>query len=418
MEDKVEKAKALDIVNTREVKVEYDLDSQIFSLLQSEPFFARISRYVTKYATYSIPTAGVRINLESFNFELFYNPKFFASLPKEQVLGVLMHEFYHIALAHCTTRKVEGVPHDIQNVAMDLAINGLPNMVNKLPEIDCFPGKGQFAEYPAEKAFEWYLKQLCKDKDKNDSDKSKGEGSDSFDDHSGWSENENSSGSEIDNAKQVAAQKFKDIIQKAAEEADQAAYSGQDGEGWGSVSSSIRKTIRDSFCHKLDPKSIFSYFCKTSVRASRKHRITKINKRWQYIHPGRVFERRARIAIAVDQSGSVSDEMLEKIFSWMSDLAKYCEFTVVPFDDRVFEDKIYVWKKGEKRKRERVLCGGTNFNAPTNYINKNDFDGLVIYTDMCADKPGRCNVNRLWITDAYHAKHPYFQCTERVLVID
>lgn len=420
--------KDIEIVDVKQVPVEYDLDAKIFNLLREEPFFARISRYVTKHATYSIPTAGVRINLETFNFELLYNPKFLASLPEEHVLGVLMHEFYHIALAHCTTRKVEGVDHKTQNIAADLAINGLPNMVGKLPDFCCFPGKGHFADYPAEKAFEWYLKQLLKDQKNNKekgekgekgegNDSSDGSGSDSFDDHSGWNEKDDSDDS-FDNAKQVAAQKFKDIIQKAAQECDKDEYSGSANSGWGSVSQSIRKEIRASFEYKLDPKTVFSYFCKTSVRASRKHRITKINKRWQYIHPGRVFERRARIAIAVDQSGSVSDEMLTKIFSWMGDLAKFCEFTVVPFDDKVFEEKVYVWKKGEKRKRERVLCGGTNFDAPTVYVNKNDFDGLIIYTDMCAPAPVRCNVRRLWITDRYHAQHPMFTITEKVLVID
>lgn len=400
----------LDIVDTKETEVEFDLDFSIHSLLQNEPFFARVSRYITKYATYSIPTCGILLNKDTMNFELAYNPKFMASLSKEHQLGVLMHEFYHPSLGHCTSRKVEGVPFKLQNVAMDLAINSLPNMLGKLPAIACVPGvPGSFEQLPQGKAFEWYLKQLLSDREKN-------EGQDSFDSHDGWME-ETDEDESMDNAKQIAKQKFKDIIMKAVEECEKNQIEGR-GNAWGTVSQETRKLIKDSLAHKMDPKAIFSYFCKTSIRASRKHRITKINRRWAYIHPGRVWERRAKIGIAVDQSGSVSDEMLEKIFSWMNELAKFVEFTVIPFDDKVFEEKVYVWKKGTKAKRERVLCGGTNFNAPTDYVNKSDLDALVVFTDLCAEKPKKCRLPRLWLTDRYHAIHPYFTTSEKILVID
>ena len=39
----------------------------------------------------------------------------------------------------------------------------------------------------------------------------------------------------------------------------------------------------------------------------------------------------------------------------MNKLASLAEFTVIPFDTDVAKDKIFVWKKGENRKKERVL---------------------------------------------------------------
>ena len=85
----------------------------------------------------------------------------------------------------------------------------------------------------------------------------------------------------------------------------------------------------------------------------------------------------------------------------------------------VFEEKIYVWRKGQKRKRERVLYGGTDFNAPTKWVNKNKFDGHLVITDMMAPKPVRSNCQRMWVTDRYGARSNYFQPTgERVLVLD
>ena len=115
---------------------------------------------------------------------------------------------------------------------------------------------------------------------------------------------------------------------------------------------------------KLDPKKVLASFIKASVAADKKTSVTKRNRRLPGLKFGRKVQHRANIAISIDQSGSVSDELLGKVFTWLNDFAKFASFTVVPFDHEVFEDKVYVWKKGQKRQRERVLCGGTDFNAP------------------------------------------------------
>ena len=155
------------------------------------------------------------------------------------------------------------------------------------------------------------------------------------------------------------------------------------------------------------------------MNADKKTSVTKRNRRLPMKKFGRKYDRRASIAISIDQSGSVSDELLSKVFGWLNEFAKFASFTVIPFDSEVFEEKIYVWKKGEKRKRERVLYGGTNFDAPTQWVNKNNFDGHLVITDMMAPKPVRSNCQRMWITDSYGAKCSYFKPTgERVLILE
>jgi predicted metal-dependent peptidase len=126
----------------------------------------------------------------------------------------------------------------------------------------------------------------------------------------------------------------------------------------------------------------------------------------------------ASIAVSIDQSGSVDDRMLGAFFSELNKLADIATFTVVPFDTRVAEDKVYVWKKGETRKWERVMCGGTDFNPPTEFVNKGGFDGHIVLTDMCAPKPKASKCQRMWMTTKYYAEHPYFKTNERVIAID
>ena len=74
----------------------FDLNMHTARLLMREPFFAALSRRIDKIASTAIPTAGVRVNPDSAQFELMYNPEFMASLSDEHKQGILMHEFYHL----------------------------------------------------------------------------------------------------------------------------------------------------------------------------------------------------------------------------------------------------------------------------------------------------------------------------------
>ena len=394
----------------------FDLKLHAYRLLMDEPFFAALSRKIEKRADYGIPTAGVRVDPDSAQFEMVYNPDFFASLPEEQVRGVLKHEFYHLIFEHVTSRKPEGVPHKAWNIAADLAINS--HLQGELPENCCMPGVGPFEDLPLHKTAEWYLANLPQKDEGDEGGSGSGEGGEgegdpqdgNFDDHSGWDDNADSPQQQA--ANQMAKERLKNAMKEAAKEASQSA------KGWGSMSAEVKEDILKRLESKVDWKKVLRYFIKTSQRASRRSSVKRINKRYAYIHPGKKVLRQAKIAIAIDQSGSVSDEMLSAFFGELNSLAKLAEFTVVPFDTHVDESKVYVWKKGKQQKAERVLCGGTCFDAPTAYVNSQNFDGVIILTDMEAPKPKACKAQRMWMTDARGASRPYFKTNEKVIAID
>ena len=392
----------------------FDLKLHAYRLLMDEPFFAALSRKIEKRADYNIPTAGVRVCPDSAQFEMIYNPDFFASLPEEHVRGVLKHEFYHLIFEHVTSRKPEGVPHKAWNIAADLAINS--HIANELPEMACVPGRGPFEDLPLLKSAEWYLANLPQNDESEGGGEGSGEGGEgegepgNFDDHSGW--DDASQSPEQQAANQMAKERLKQAMKDAAQEASQSA------KGWGSMSGEVKEEILKRLESKVDWRKVLRYFIKTSQRASRRSSVKRINKRYAYIHPGKKVQRQAKIAIAIDQSGSVSNEMLESFFGELNKLAKLAEFTVVPFDTQVDPSKVYVWKKGQSKAAERVLCGGTCFDAPTEYVNANSFDGVIILTDMEAPKPKACKAQRMWLTDARGASRPYFQTNEKVIQID
>ena len=404
----------------------FNLNHHIIGLLRDEPFFAALSRRINKMASTAIPTAGVRVNPETSQFEMLYNPEFFAKLTHAERLDVLKHEFYHLIFEHVTTRKPEKVGPRIWNFAADLAIN---SHLENLPEGCLMPGVGFFADFPVGLSAEQYLSLLLKKQKEQEEGKGKGEGQDDegcetgpdglpkegqFDSHEEWAEG-TGAGNSVENgqASDIASERIKDFIKKSAEEA-----LAQGSKGWGSVPGSVRRDIMARLETKVDWKKVLRYFIKTSRRSNRSSTVKRVNKRYRYIHPGKKVNRTANIAISIDQSGSVDDAMLAAFFGELNKLASLATFTVVPFDTRVDESLVYEWKKGQKMNTERVMCGGTCFDAPTKYVNKKGFDGHIVLTDMAAPKPIASKCQRMWMTTKECLRYQYFQTNERILAID
>ena len=388
---------------SEETKSQFDLNKHTARLLMNEPFFAGLSRRIDKRKTTDIPTAGVTVDPKSAQFVLMYNPDYMEKLSDTQKLGVLKHEFYHLVFEHVTGRKPEGGLTKQDNMCMDLAINS--HLIGELPDGACIPGVKPFEWAEPGKSYEWY-KANWQPMDNEDGEGEGGQGapSDSFDDHSGWDEVENTEN-------EIAKERLKEAIKKAAEEASQAG-------SWGSVPASCRKDILDRLKVHINWEKALRYFVKTSQRAEKRSTVRRINKRFPYIHPGKKIKRHAKFAVSIDQSGSVDDEMLVKFFSALDKLAKLATFTVVPFDTEVCEEHVFEWKKGKRYKAERVRYGGTDFDAPTKWVNERDFDGHIILTDLCAPKPVPSKCKRLWITTPQYAERPYFETKELVLVVD
>ena len=390
----------------------FDLNQHMARLLLDEPFFASLSRRIDKRIKTDIPTAGVWVNEHTGNFELLYNPDFFASLATDtERLAILKHEFYHIIFLHVTGRLPEGGMSKKWNYATDLAINGLPDMVNALPKGCLIPAEkgSMFESFPVGLSADQYYAMLPDGEGEGEGqDGQEGDG-DKQGSHDGWGENDSKLS---DAVKEIAKERLKNSIREAAKDATK--------KGWGSVGSDMRQEIMDRLSTSVDWRKTLRYFIKTSTRANKVSSIKRINRRYPRVHAGRKVKRTARIAVAIDQSGSVSDSMLAAFFNELDNLAQLAEFTVVPFDTEVDESLVYVWKKGQRRKWERVKCGGTDFNPPTEYVNKNQFDGMIVLTDMEASKPIACKGQRMWMTTKHYAERPYFKpsSTERIIAID
>jgi predicted metal-dependent peptidase len=386
---------------------EYSLEQDVFRLLRSEPFFAALSRSVNKHASNSVATAGVRIT-DDGNFDLAYNTEFFKSLPDEQRRGVLKHEFYHLIFEHCFARNPDGKKvSKLWNAATDMAINC--HLKGELPDMCWMPEKMGFQDHLTAEQYAKLLKDKFPESGEGDGEGQSGIPGDEFDDHGGWG---GEASQQMKEAAAIAKERLREAMKKGVEEAS------RQSNGFGNMHQDVKKAIMAFVNGTIDWRAVLRNFIGQSQRSSRSNTIKRINKRFPYIHPGRKTDRAAHIAIAIDQSGSVSDEMLSLFFGELNNLSKLVTFTVVPFDTETNDKLVYQWKNGQKHGVQRVMEGSTNFDAPTQWANKHpEIDGLIIATDMQAPAPKPCRVRRLWVTTPENKDNSYFQTNELVIGI-
>ena len=315
------------------------------------------------------------------------------------------------------------------NVATDLAINSIIGEMDLagwgstlegdsiLPSFALMPGrwpsKVDGREYTAEEkaaaplgeiisklpqnmSSEWYFDKIVNDMQEQGGSGGKGQGDGdigSMDNHDFWS-------TVSDDQKEYVEGKIKSYIEKAVRHAD-----GQ-ASGWGNIPAQLREDIRASISTVVDWKRVVHQFVGSINRGSRTTSIKRINKRYPMIHPGTKRSYQAHLLMAIDMSGSVSNEMLTEFFAVLGSLTKRVNIDVLPFDSTADESDIFAWKKGQSIDPKRVRCGGTDFNAPTRVVNdpknRGRWDGYLILTDGECAKPVATRIKRGWVVGKGH----------------
>ena len=398
----------MDEAELRSKAAQFDIDANLVALMFQEPFYADILRSLHKESTEKISTAGVLAKDGVLN--MWYNPLFLGAYDGVKVKGVMKHEALHLVLEHTTTRRYQ--PHEIWNWATDLAINSTLSE-DEMPPCGLRPGKALRApkEWPAETtqeqierferiskliesfplnlASEDYFGRLMENEDVQQQLKENttyviGD-SNGMDDHEGWDEMS-------DEEREYVAGKARQAVKEAMERADSK-------NSWGSVPAHMREEIRRKVRGEIDWKAVLRNFVGATQRADRSTSVLRVNKKYPGIHAGSTRDYRPTIASFIDQSGSVDDGSLELLFGELQSLTSRADFVLYHFDTEVDKDSRTKWNKGRIQKAHRTRCGGTDFNAPTQWVNdgKEKCEALIILTDGCAPKPVHSRVRRCWV---------------------
>jgi predicted metal-dependent peptidase len=403
---------------------DFDLSRHLIAFMQTTPFYAEMSRHITKRQSRELPTAAVTFDPTTDDLCMYVNPDFMHKQRNAQIQGLIQHELDHLVFGHLNVRIRK--PASWWNIATDLAINSLivtharaprdqESAVgwSPLPDGGLIPGKRPKVEkelfdklsperqkahaeladliekLPTLKSSEFYFHKLCENSKQKKYDEDDVVYIVSMDDHNGWDEVPSEMEEYIEG-------RVKAIIEKAVRLADSHA------DGWGNIPADIREEIRRSVSTIIDWRQVLRQFVGSLVRGNRTTSIKRINRRYPYIHPGAKRSYTAKLAVAIDQSGSVGDEMLNMFFGELDTLTRKVDVTIIPFDcGACHESDVFEWRKGTRPDLKRVKMGGTDFNAPTNFINdpknRGRWDGLLIMTDGGAGQPGPSRIKRGWV---------------------
>ena len=197
---------------------------------------------------------------------------------------------------------------------------------------------------------------------------------------------------------------------------------------WGSLPGGMVELIQKAAEGKIDYRNALRAF-RSSILSQKRH-LTRMypSRRFGFGQMGSRYEFTTRLLVAIDTSGSAGSEELGRYYRIITTFFKYGiqEIDVLMFDFDVQGEPVTL-KEAQKNKQtfEVKGRGGTNFQAPINYVAEHpDYDGLIIMTDGYApvpSVPAFLKTKLLWVIDneqSYKQHHDALRKTGRVCLIE
>jgi predicted metal-dependent peptidase len=359
-------------------------------LMLKEPYYGFFLIALNKVWGQKVPTAGVSKN--GINYQLAINPEFWESLSDDHRLGLLKHELLHIAFGHLTT-FFKFSDKRLANVAMDMEIN---QYISKawLPEggIDI----DEYADLNLDRkaGCRYYYDKLKELQDKKKQNGTCGnEPMDKLldaiengetDDHATWEEFE-----DMTEAEQKLIEKQ---LQKVLSDAKEQTIKKR-----GTVPGEIEGVIiiEEVTKQKFNWRGYIRRFTGVSTKVFTKKIRRKENRRFSD-NPGLKVKMRQHMLLAIDTSGSVSDNELKEFMSEIYHIYKCgVDITVIQCDTRIRSVEPY---KG-KFEMSVIGRGGTEFDPVLEYFNANlkKYTSLVYFTDGECYARVKPRGNTLWV---------------------
>ena len=384
-------------------------------LMLKEPYYGFFLIMLNKVWRKNLPTAGV--SKQNINYQLAINEEFWNSLTDLHKMGLLKHELLHIAFGHLTSFSSFS-NKELANVAMDMEINQyidrswlpgtdltsdefndlkqavkaelkeakengatqeeLKTIANKLPPRGVM--LEDYAELNLDKkaGCRYYYDQLLRLQDEKNKNGTTGNQAmdDLLDniaegdvpDHSTWREFDNMTDAE----KKLIEKQVQKILQDAKEQTVK-----KRGTLPGEIEALI--VIDEIVPPKFDWKGYIRRFTGVSTKVFTKKIRRKENRRYED-NPGLKIKMRQHMLLAIDTSGSVSNEELTEFMNEIHHIYKQgVDITVVQCDTSIRSIEPY---KG-KNEINVMGRGGTEFDPVLEYYNANlkKYTSLVYFTD-------------------------------------
>lgn len=385
--------KAMEVVNASEmlkayrkgekyeVKMETEYNREFFALVDKvnlslmedkDNFYGYFLFQMEKVIRFDM-TSATSVNFKGAKYVIYFNPIIFLELNMKQMETTIKHEILHIVSQHLIRGKeLKGKYSTLAiNMAMDVVVN---QYLNYLPPyaitLEYINVKYNLKLEPY-KTFEYYLEKIQTELDLQEED-DEGEEIDSNENvavefdiektHDFW-----------DNSDEVDEKTLKEFTEKIVDNSQK-----------GSIPSYIEGMIKYLKSSKGElPWNLYLKKLMGTVEANKKKTTTRRNRR----QPNRLDLRgelrghKAEIAVAIDISGSISDEEFKQAIKEVLSIVKNHnqEITIIECDKEI--RRAYKVKSIKDVKDRITTGGGTEFTPVFEYANNKKLNLLVYFTD-------------------------------------
>jgi len=343
-------------------------------LMLKEPYYGFFLIMLNKIWRNNVPTAGVSKN--GINYQLTINEKFWESLNEQHQMGLLKHELLHIAFGHLISFSSFG-NKKLANVAMDMEINQYIDP-EYLPEGGIDINNYEDLNLDRKAGCRYYYDKLQQLKDEKDKNGTCGNepmdnllddiDSGNIPDHSTWEEFADLSEAE----KKLIEKQIQKVLSDAKEQTIK-----KRGNVPGEIEDVI--VIEEITPPKFDWRGYIRRFTGISTKVFTKKIRRKENRRFVE-NPGLKIKMKQHMLLAIDTSGSVSNEELSEFMNEIHHIYKAgVDITIVQCDTSINSIETY---KG-KYELNAIGRGGTEFDPVLDYYNENQrkYTSLVYFTD-------------------------------------
>ena len=331
-----------------------------------------------------------------------FNPEMMKDWNESEIAERLRFEVLRILLGHPYMRQPFKARKGILGLASDITLKSLYKDTSTLPvPSDLIYEKGKcFEEYYA------LVKKYVEQKETETYSPPYESDGGLLDDGGGGQDNEAGMGgdtSEIENMMRPyteAAELWEEdqLMQESIrEKIEQVKRMNQ----WGSLPGKVVDEILASTIVRIDYRQILSMFRASVLSSSRKLTRMLPSRRYGFEYMGSKRDFTTVLLVAIDVSGSVTNEGISQALSIINRFFKYGveNIDVIQFDYGLQGEKMTM-KKALKDKFKVQGRGGTDFQAPIDLFIKDSYDGLIMITDGFAAVPEVPKVfrgNILWL---------------------
>ena len=343
-------------------------------LMLKEPYYGFFLIMLNKVWRKDLPTAGV--SKQNINYQLAINEEFWTGLSDDHKMGLLKHELLHIAFGHLVSFSSFS-NKKLANVAMDMEINQYIED-SWLPEGGIRIEDYEDLKLDKKAGCRYYYDQLLRLQDEKDKQGTTGNqgmdkllddiASGDIPDHSTWEEFDDMTDAE----KKLIEKQVQKILQDAKEQTVK-----KRGNVPGEIEGLI--VVEEFTAPKFDWKGYIRRFTGVSTKVFTKKIRRKENRRYED-NPGLKIKMRQHMLLAIDTSGSVSNDELTEFMNEIHHIHKAgVDITVIQCDTSIRSIEPY---RG-KNEINVFGRGGTEFDPVLDYYNANlkKYTSLVYFTD-------------------------------------